>query len=76
MTFGFLQDVQEQGQAVDISFSLRSLTDADGNLIGSSQGTFTQSITENGETKACSGTYTWDPVNGFVMTSGPLHECP
>lgn len=75
VTFGFLQDVQEQGQVMDITFSLRSLTDADGNLIGAAQGTFTQSITENGVTTACSGSFTFDEQNGFVITSGPLHEC-
>jgi hypothetical protein len=75
ITFGFLQDVQEQGQVMDLNFALRSLTDADGNLIGAAQGTFTQSVTENGVTTACSGTFTFDEQNGFVMTSGPLHEC-
>lgn len=75
ITFGFLQDVQELGQVMDLSFSLRSLTDADGNLLGAAQGTFTQSITESGATKSCTGTFTFDEQNGFVMTSGPLHEC-
>ena len=75
ITFGFLQDIQEQGQVMDLSFSLRSLTDADGNLIGAAQGTFTQSITENGATKTCTGSFNFDEQNGFVMTSGPLHQC-
>ncbi len=75
ITFGFLQDVQEQSQVMDLNFVLRSLTDADGNLIGAVQGTFTQSITESGATSACSGSFTFDEQNGFVMTSGPLHEC-
>jgi hypothetical protein len=76
ITFGFLQDVQSQGQTMDITFAIRSLTDADGNIIGAAQGTVTQSITEGGQPKSCSGTFTWDEQNGFVMTSGPLHECP
>jgi len=75
ITFGFLQDIQEQGQVMDINFTIRSLTDADGNLVGAAQGTFTQSITENSVTSACSGSFTFDEQNGFVMTSGPLHEC-
>ncbi|MCI0526787.1 MAG: hypothetical protein L0Y56_04945, partial [Nitrospira sp.] len=65
-------------QVMDLNFVIRSLTDADGNLIGAAEGTFTQSITENGVTKTCSGTFTstGDQGPGFVMTSGPLHECP
>jgi hypothetical protein len=77
ITFGFLQNVQTQNQSMDINFAIRSLTDANGNLIGAAQGTFTQSITgTDGTPKACSGTFTFDEINGFVMTSGPLNECP
>lgn len=75
ITFGFLQDLPNQGQLIDLSFSIRSLTDADGRLIGSAEGAFTQSITENGVTKACTGTFVYDEALGFVGTSGPLHEC-
>lgn len=75
ITFGFLQDVQAQGQVMDLSFSIRSLTDANGALIGNAEGTFTQSVTENGTTTACSGAFTFDTPGGFVVTSGPLHEC-
>jgi len=75
ITFGFLQNIESQGQTMDLTFAIRSLTDADGNLIGAAQGTFTQSITEGGPPKSCSGTFTYDAQNGFVMTSGPLHEC-
>lgn len=75
ITFGFLQDVQSQGQVVEMDFLVRSLTDADGNLIGASQGTFTQRIVTNGEESACAGTFTFDETNGFILTSGPMHEC-
>jgi hypothetical protein len=75
ITFGFLQEIESQGQTMDLTFAIRSLTDPDGNLVGAAQGTFTQSITENNETRSCSGSFTFDEQNGFVMTSGPLHEC-
>lgn len=74
ITFGFLQDIPSQ-QGMNLSFAIRSLTDANGNLIGAAQGTFTQSTTENGVTTACSGSFTFDETLGFVATSGPLHEC-
>lgn len=74
-TLGFLQDLQDQGQLIDMTFSIRSLTDADGKLIGPVEGSFIQSITDNGVTKACTGTFTFDESLGFVGTSGPLHEC-
>ncbi len=75
ITFGFLQDVQSQGQVMELDFAIRSLTDADGNLIGAAEGMYTQTITEAGVTQNCSGTFTFDETNGFVMTSGPMHEC-
>ena len=75
ITFGFLQDVSSAGQILDLTFTIRSLTDADGNLLGSAEGTMTQTITDAGVEETCSGTFTVDESTGFVMTAGSLQGC-
>jgi hypothetical protein len=56
------------GQQFSILFSINSLTDPDGNLIGSATGTFTQEI----DGVVTQGTIQFDSVNGFSGTN--LHE--
>jgi hypothetical protein len=75
----FNQEVVEQGQLFNMAFSIDSMTDADGNLLGQATGSFTQvvsdPVTTQGVTRVCSGTFTFDEVSGFSLTSGPLHQC-
>lgn len=56
------------GQQFSILFSINSLTDPDGNLIGSATGTFTQEI----DGVVTQGTIQFDAVNGFRGTN--LHQ--
>lgn len=81
--YRFSQNVAEKGQAFDMSFSLRSLTDASGNPIGS-QGSYTQTLVEDGVTSTCGGTFTFDgtvaDVNGDgrpdgLTLNGPAQQC-
>lgn len=55
-------------QQFSILFSINSLTDPDGNLIGSATGTFTQEI----DGVVTQGTIQFDSVNGFSGTN--LHQ--
>lgn len=81
--YRFSQNVAEKGQAFDMSFSLRSLTDAAGNPI-ESQGTYTQTLAEDGVTSTCGGTFTFDGnladansdgrPDGLTL-NGPAHQC-
>ena len=81
--YGFSQNVSERGQVFDMSFSLRSLTDAAGNPIGS-QGSYTQTLSEDGVTASCGGTFAFDGntadadgdgrPDGLTVT-GPVHQC-
>lgn len=57
--YNFSQNVAEKGQVFDMTFSLRSLTDASGNPIGS-VGSYTQTLSEDGVTATCGGTFTFD----------------
>lgn len=81
--YKFSQNVVEKGQVFDMSFSVRSLTDASGNPIGS-QGSYTQTLSEDGVTSTCGGTFTFDgntaDVNGDgrpdgLALNGPAHQC-
>lgn len=81
--YRFSQNIAEKGQAFDMSFSLRSLTDAAGNPIGS-EGTYTQTLAEDGVTSTCGGTFTFDgnttDANGDgrpdgLTLVGPAHQC-
>ncbi len=77
------QTVTARGQVFDMSFSLRSLTDAAGNPIGS-QGSYTQTLTEDGVTSTCGGTFAFDGntadtnadgrPDGLTL-NGPAHQC-
>ena len=81
--YTFSQNVAERGQVFDLSFSLRSLTDAAGNPIGS-QGSYTQTLGEDGVTSTCGGTFAFDGntsdansdgrPDGLTVT-GPVHQC-
>jgi hypothetical protein len=81
--YKFSQNVSERGQIFDMSFSLRSLTDAAGNPIGS-QGSYTQTLSEDGVTATCGGTFAFDgntaDANGDgrpdgLTVTGPVHQC-
>lgn len=85
----FEQSESEQDQIFNLAFSLDAMTDADGNPINvltsadgravSAKGTFTQTVkdpvTTAGQTLTCTGSFTFDAVNGFVMESGPAGQC-
>ena len=81
--YGFSQNVAEKGQVFDMSFSVRSLTDADGNPIGS-VGSYTQTLKEDGVTSTCGGTFTFNGdltdansdgrPDGLTLV-GPAHQC-
>jgi hypothetical protein len=81
--FGFSQNVAEKGQVFDMSFSVRSLTDADGNPIAS-VGSYTQTLQEDGVTSTCGGTFTFNGdltdansdgrPDGLTLV-GPAHQC-
>ena len=76
---GFNQEVVEQGQIFNMAFSIDSMTDANGNLLGQARGSFTQvvsdPVTTQGVVRTCTGTFTFDATSGFNLTSGPLHQC-
>lgn len=81
--YRFSQNVAEKGQAFDMSFSLRSLTDASGNPIGS-EGSYVQTLAEDGVISTCGGTFTFDgnvaDTNGDgrpdgLTLIGPAHQC-
>lgn len=67
-------------QIFDLFFSIDSLVDADGNLIGDAVGTMDQSYTDvtAGVTtsNACTGTFTYSAASGYTQTSGAQGECP
>ncbi|MFZ5862572.1 MAG: hypothetical protein ACOYXR_07030 [Nitrospirota bacterium] len=81
--YKFSQNVAEKGQVFDMSFSVRSLTDADGNPIAS-QGSYTQSLREDGVLSTCGGTFTFNGdltdanndgrPDGLTLI-GPAHQC-
>jgi hypothetical protein len=81
--YAFSQNVAEKGQVFDMSFSVRSLTDASGNPIGS-QGSYTQTLIEDGVTSTCGGTFAFDGntadanadgrPDGLTL-NGPAHQC-
>lgn len=81
--FGFSQNVAEKGQVFDVSFSVRSLTDADGNPIAS-VGSYTQTLQEDGVISTCGGTFTFNGdltdanndgrPDGLTLV-GPAHQC-
>ena len=81
--YTFSQNVAERGQVFDLSFSLRSLTDAAGNPVGS-QGSYTQTLGEDGVTSTCGGTFTFDGNTADanadgrpdgLTVNGPVHQC-
>jgi hypothetical protein len=81
--YRFSQNVAEKGQAFDMSFSLRSLTDAAGNPI-ESRGTYTQTLVEDGVTSTCGGTFSFNgsiaDANGDgrpdgLTLNGPAQQC-
>ena len=75
----FDQEVTQQGQIFNLAFSIDSSTDSDGNLVGQATGSFTQVVSDpvstQGVTRICSGTFTYDTLNGFQLTSGPQQQC-
>ena len=75
----FDQEVIEQGQIFNLSFSIDSTTDSDGNLMGQATGSFSQVVSDpvstQGLLRVCSGTFTFDEINGFTLTSGPQQQC-
>ena len=81
--YAFSQNIVEKGQVFDMSFSVRSLTDASGNPIGS-RGSYTQTLREDGVTSTCGGTFAFDGntadanadgrPDGLTLT-GPVHQC-
>lgn len=75
----FDQNVTQQGQIFNLSFSIDSTTDSDGDLVGQATGSFTQVVSDpvstQGVVRLCSGTFTYDDVNGFQLTSGPNQQC-
>lgn len=81
--YQFSQNVVEKGQVFDMSFSLRSLTDANGNPIGS-QGSYTQTLKEDGVTSTCGGTFSFNGnladgnadgrPDGLTLV-GPAQQC-
>ena len=81
--YRFSQNVAEKGQAFDMSFSIRSLTDANGNPIAS-QGSYTQTLVEDGVTATCGGTFQFDGnladadgdgrPDGLTLV-GPAQQC-
>jgi hypothetical protein len=82
--YRFSQNVAEKGQAFDMSFSVRSLTDASGSPI-ESRGSYTQTLVEDGVTSTCGGTFTFNgtvtDANGDgrpdgLTLSGPAQQCP
>ncbi len=81
--YNISQTVTARGQVFDMSFSLRSLTDAAGNPIGS-QGSYTQKLTEDGVTSTCGGTFAFngniadtnaDGRPDGLTLNGPAHQC-
>ena len=81
--YAFSQNVVEKGQVFEMTFSLRSLTDALGNSIGS-QGSYTQTLKEDGVTSTCGGTFTFNgdltDANGDARPDGltlvgPAQQC-
>lgn len=81
--YRFSQNVAEKGQAFDMSFSVRSLTDANGNPI-ESQGSYTQTLVEDGVTSTCGGTFSFNgnttDANGDgrpdgLTLNGPAQQC-
>ena len=75
----FDQEVIEQGQIFNLAFSIDSTTDSDGNLLGEATGSFSQVVSDpvstQGVIRVCSGTFTFDEINGFILTSGPDQQC-
>ena len=75
----FDQEIIEQGQIFNLSFSIDSSTDSDGNLVGQAIGSFSQVVSDpvstQGILRVCSGTFTFDEINGFILTSGPETQC-
>jgi hypothetical protein len=86
----FSQNEPQQDQIFNIAFSIDAMTDADGNPANvltaadgravSATGSFTQTVkdpvTTAGQTLTCTGTFTFDATNGFVLESGPAGQCP
>jgi hypothetical protein len=68
------QNQAAAGYIFDDKFGVNSMTDAAGNLIGQAAGNFIQTRQEivpgGTQTTTCAGTFTWDPENGFTLTSG------
>jgi len=66
-------------QIFDLFFSIDSLTDADGNLIGEAKGTVTEAYTDvtAGITTsaACTGTFSYSAATGYTQLTGPQGEC-
>jgi hypothetical protein len=81
--YSFSQNVMEKGQVFEMTFSLRSLTDASGNPIGS-QGSYTQTLKEDGVTSTCGGTFSFNGdltdanadarPDGLTLV-GPAQQC-
>jgi hypothetical protein len=85
----FQQQENDHGQVFNLAFSIDAMTDTDGNPANvltsadgrpvSATGTFTQTVkdpvTTAGATVTCSGTFTFDGTNGYVLESGPAGQC-
>ncbi|MFZ5874858.1 MAG: hypothetical protein ACOYXU_00485 [Nitrospirota bacterium] len=81
--YSIFQNVAEKGQVFEMTFSLRSLTDDSGNPIVS-QGSYTQTLMEDGVTATCGGTFTFNgdlaDANGDARPDGmtlvgPAQQC-
>ncbi len=79
------QDEPEFGQRINLSFTIRSLTDSNGNLVAPAAGTYVRSVTEGGVTTTCTGSFTFNGStqdangdgrpDGYQLTTGSGHEC-
>ncbi|MHB8482133.1 MAG: hypothetical protein ACYDBV_05260 [Nitrospiria bacterium] len=69
------QNMSQAGYIFNNKFSITSMTDSSGNLIGQANGNFTGTQTfvdGTGQLKTttCTGTFTYDAANGYTLTSG------
>jgi hypothetical protein len=68
------QDMSQAGYVFNNKFGISSITDSSGNLVGQANGNFIQTrqdVVPGGvQTTTCAGTFTYDAVNGYTLTSG------
>lgn len=69
-------------QEFEISFSVASLTDEDGNLVGDAEGSWTVSMRDRGGNstydgeRTCTGSFSYSTSNGFVVMDGTSADNP